>query len=266
MLLRPHEDQTGKAMSIVMSAFASLAVLMMIVDTGSMLNTLLPPFKTEPVRLISLFTPEIEKPDNGKKQQNPPKNKQNESPSQPANVQASVEPLAPSSVPKAVEPTNAALTTATIQTVPAVKAAGIAGLGVGEIGNQPPLFGLHPSDGKGKEDAVGNGTGSGGKIFGDNPNGEFSPVETMPSLDMANLMSQIQYPELARRARIQGMVYIRVLVGADGSVEQVKILQSDHMYLEAEALRAARNAKFTPGQQNGEAVRVWVVIPVSFKL
>lgn len=76
-----------------------------------------------------------------------------------------------------------------------------------------------------------------------------------------------QYPELARKAGIEGNAVVKALVDIDGSILNVKILKSSgNQMLDQAALVAAKNAKFTPARQRDKYVRVWVSIPIKFKL
>src|SRR5512133_589355 len=70
--------------------------------------------------------------------------------------------------------------------------------------------------------------------------------------------SPAPYPEEARSARAEGEVQLDVLVGADGSVQEVKLAQGVHPALDAAALAAAKELRFTPALMDGEAVAVWI--------
>jgi len=73
------------------------------------------------------------------------------------------------------------------------------------------------------------------------------------------------YPEMARKAGIQGMVVLEVLIGTDGSVEDVKVAKSIAM-LDDAAIAAAIQFKFKPGKQRDRLVRVWMSVPFQFRL
>jgi protein TonB len=74
-----------------------------------------------------------------------------------------------------------------------------------------------------------------------------------------------EYPEEARRAGIQGTVYVRALVGPNGEVEQVEVLKGPELLHEA-AIAAASATQFTPAKQNGMPVRCWVQMVFNFQL
>jgi protein TonB len=76
-----------------------------------------------------------------------------------------------------------------------------------------------------------------------------------------------QYPELARKAGIEGNAVVKALVDIDGSIAEVKILKSSgNQMLDQAALVAAKNARFTPAKQRDKYVRVYVSIPIRFTL
>lgn len=76
-----------------------------------------------------------------------------------------------------------------------------------------------------------------------------------------------RYPDLARRAGIEGQAVVKALVDIDGSVMEVQILKSSgNQMLDEAALAAARQWKFSPAKQRDKFVRVYVSIPVNFRL
>jgi protein TonB len=76
-----------------------------------------------------------------------------------------------------------------------------------------------------------------------------------------------KYPELAKKAGIEGTTTVQALVDVDGSIREVKILKSSgNQLLDQAAITAARNSKFTPAKQRDKFVRVWVSIPIKFRL
>lgn len=73
------------------------------------------------------------------------------------------------------------------------------------------------------------------------------------------------YPELARKAGIEGQVIVRVQVDKKGKARSVKVVKSDSPMLEAAAKFAALNAKYTPAITDKGAVNSWIEIPFSFR-
>ena len=80
--------------------------------------------------------------------------------------------------------------------------------------------------------------------------------------------SNIQYPTMAQEEGIEGRVYLKFVVEKDGSIGKVEVARGKHKELDAEAMRVVKKIpkKFTPAKQNGQAVRSWFTLPVTFKL
>ena len=101
----------------------------------------------------------------------------------------------------------------------------------------------------------------------------FDVVEQMPSFPggMGALMSwlnqNIKYPVIAAENGVQGRVIVQFVVEKDGSITDVKVAKSVDPSLDKEAARVvSAMPKWTPGKQNGSAVRVKYPVPVTFKL
>lgn len=97
----------------------------------------------------------------------------------------------------------------------------------------------------------------------------FVAVEEEPQLigGLAQLQSQVDYPETARRAGIEGQVVIQFIVNEQGNVEEPRIVRSVHPLLDEAAVDGIReHARFRPGRQRGEPVRVQFSLPIIFRL
>ena len=101
----------------------------------------------------------------------------------------------------------------------------------------------------------------------------FTVVEQMPMYPggdaalMGYLRDNIKYPTVAAENGVQGRVVVGFVVERDGSITDVKILRGVDPSLDREAMRVVKNMpKWTPGKQNGSAVRVKYQVPVSFRL
>ncbi len=73
------------------------------------------------------------------------------------------------------------------------------------------------------------------------------------------------YPELALRARIRGIVLLRVLVGENGSPAEIQVLRGAGGGLTEAAVSAVRRWTFEPGRKGGQPVRAWTTIPIPFE-
>lgn len=101
----------------------------------------------------------------------------------------------------------------------------------------------------------------------------FDVVEQMPSFPggngalMAWLSKNISYPAAAAENGIQGRVIVAFVVERDGSVTDVHTVRSVDPSLDREAESVVRRMpRWTPGKQNGQAVRVKYNVPVTFRL
>ncbi|MGO9437755.1 MAG: energy transducer TonB [Terracidiphilus sp.] len=83
----------------------------------------------------------------------------------------------------------------------------------------------------------------------------------------ANLIHDVapQYPPEAGRARIEGTVVLLALIGADGSVQDVRV-ESGLAILTQAAIDAVRQWRYKPYMVNGEPVEVDSRITINFTL
>ncbi len=73
------------------------------------------------------------------------------------------------------------------------------------------------------------------------------------------------YPEIARAARVEGVVILEVVIAEDGAVRDVRILRSIPL-LDAAATDAVRQWRFRPTLLNDEAVPIVMTVTVAFRL
>ncbi|MFZ0138032.1 MAG: energy transducer TonB [Candidatus Sulfotelmatobacter sp.] len=73
------------------------------------------------------------------------------------------------------------------------------------------------------------------------------------------------YPPLARQARIQGTVVLRVRINKTGDVENLQLV-SGHPMLAPAAIEAVKQWKYKPYLLNGDAVEVATTVTVNFTL
>ena len=117
----------------------------------------------------------------------------------------------------------------------------------------------------------------------------YEVVEQEPELigGLVGLQNRVEYPEDARRAGVQGTLYVQFVVRSDGAVSESRIVRAqprvprdliaeDGMLtpegreavdqLAEAALRAVDGSRFVPGMQRGEPVSVRYTLPVRFVL
>lgn len=121
--------------------------------------------------------------------------------------------------------------------------------------------------------AIGEGEGEGGpveiqndmKLEDDGPPPDFVPVEKQPQ-PIPGSSPAPEYPEIARRAGVEGTVWVKIWVDKEGLPKKAVILKSDAELFNKPAIDAAMKWKFTPAIMNNGPVSVWVSIPFKFRL
>lgn len=91
---------------------------------------------------------------------------------------------------------------------------------------------------------------------------EFWRVERQPVLVRSTMPV---YPEMAKRAGLEGVVFVAFTVGADGSVRQVRAVRGPEIFRKA-AIEAVSQFVFEPAVQNDRAVAVKMSMPIRFRL
>ncbi len=96
----------------------------------------------------------------------------------------------------------------------------------------------------------------------------FVIVEQMPELigGYNSLYENLKYPEIARKAGVEGRVVVSFVVDEQGNPTNATVTRPIGGGCDQEALRVVREAKFTPGKQRGKPVKVSMSLPITFKL
>jgi protein TonB len=96
----------------------------------------------------------------------------------------------------------------------------------------------------------------------------FVAVEDMPEPvgGLEAIQRSVDYPEIARRAGVQGRVFVLAYVNEKGEVTKTEVSRGIGAGCDEAAAAAVRKAKFVPGRQRGKPVKVRVSIPVRFQL
>jgi TonB family protein len=123
--------------------------------------------------------------------------------------------------------------------------------------------GMGPGDGRGVGPGTGYNMGGGGPNLG---GGSGAPATAVDSKPVALNSPQPRYTEEARKAKIQGTVTARVLVGADGSVKNVRIVRGLSYGLDEQAIQAAYQIRFRPAMKGGQPVSYWQAVTIDFNL
>ena len=98
----------------------------------------------------------------------------------------------------------------------------------------------------------------------------FTFAEQQPTFKgnvQAWLTSHLNYPASAADNNIQGKVFVKFVVGRDGSVSRAEVVRGVDPALDREALRVVNSMpKWNPGMNNGQPANVWFQLPITFKL
>jgi len=84
----------------------------------------------------------------------------------------------------------------------------------------------------------------------------------------ASIQKNLKYPEIARKAGLEARVVVGVLIDEQGNSVKTQILKDSgsNVGFEAAASAAVMKVKWYPAKQRDKPVKVWVSIPVNFKL
>ena len=93
------------------------------------------------------------------------------------------------------------------------------------------------------------------------------PIPVGGNVQNSKLIQKIDpaYPELAKRARVAGIVLLQVTVDEQGMVGEVKLIRG-HSLLNQSAIDAVRQWRYSPTLLNGEPVPVIATVTVNFVL
>ena len=74
------------------------------------------------------------------------------------------------------------------------------------------------------------------------------------------------YTQEARRESVTGTVVLRLVLGADGRVTDVRVVKALPGGLTEQAVEAARGIEFIPAQRDGRAVSQYVTVEYNFNI
>jgi TonB family protein len=102
------------------------------------------------------------------------------------------------------------------------------------------------------------------------PASDVEPAEILelpPDAAQGSLLRRIEpeYPEEARKQRIQGAVIVDVRIGRDGAVQDVKLV-SGHPLLADAAITAVKHWRFKPRVLKGKAVEMQTRVTLNFRM
>jgi uncharacterized protein len=74
------------------------------------------------------------------------------------------------------------------------------------------------------------------------------------------------YTTKAQQRAVEGIVYVRILVGQDGAVKKVRVLRGLPYGLSYQATDAAFQLRFKPATKDGQPVEFWQTVQIEFHL
>ena len=104
---------------------------------------------------------------------------------------------------------------------------------------------------------------------GTNQNGQylaFAEVMPEPIGGIGAIVKTIKYPDLAKRNNVEGKVYVLAHINENGVAEDVKVVRGIGAGCDEAAIEAVKNAKYNPGQNKGQNVKVKLTMAITFKL
>jgi len=125
------------------------------------------------------------------------------------------------------------------------------GAGIGSGGGTGVGMGNGPGVGDGR------GGGIGGGLY--RVGGGVSPPKEIYS-------PEPEYSEEARKAKYQGTVVVKCVVGPDGRVRDIQLPRTLGMGLDEKVIEKVKTWKFEPARKDGQAVAVLIAVEVNFHL
>jgi protein TonB len=123
---------------------------------------------------------------------------------------------------------------------------------------------VYGEDGKGDPAGLEGGVTQGGVV-----GGQVGGAIALPEDAIAPMPSKTNpippYPQEARAGGKMGTVVLKVIILADGSVGKVEVLRGEEPFVSA-ALGAVKGWKYEPARYKGQAISVYRIIQIPFKL
>ena len=89
----------------------------------------------------------------------------------------------------------------------------------------------------------------------------------MPVGGFQAIQRRLVYPEIARKAGVEGRVLVWAQIDVDGSVVRTKVVKSlGPNGCDEAAVTAIKAVDWNPAKQRDRPVKVWIAVPVDFKL
>ena len=76
----------------------------------------------------------------------------------------------------------------------------------------------------------------------------------------------IEYPEMAKKAGVEGKVYVLAYINESGGVDDVKVIKGIGAGCDEATVEAVKKSKFTVGKSAGAPAKVKLSLQIQFKL
>ncbi len=115
-------------------------------------------------------------------------------------------------------------------------------------------------------------------MLGDSGTGADFPVEALPDSVPAPVLvppsinpryadrMQPVYPSVLKRREVEGIVRVRVLIGADGHVKKIERLSATHDAFFRATERQSRKWRFNPATEDGKKIEAWYTVSLKFEM
>ncbi len=101
---------------------------------------------------------------------------------------------------------------------------------------------------------------------GDEAYAAFAEVMPEPISGMEGIYKKIEYPAVAKKAGIEGKVYVLVFINEGGDVDDVKVIKGLGGGCDEEVIDAVKESKFKPASNKGVPTKVKLSLAFTFKL
>lgn len=91
-------------------------------------------------------------------------------------------------------------------------------------------------------------------------------ISRPPDIPTEEIRRRVEYPVLANRQGIEGVVYLELFIDAEGVIQRIDILREPGYGLGAAAAAAFDGVTVVPAEANGDPVAVRFRYPVRFEL
>jgi len=140
----------------------------------------------------------------------------------------------------------------------------ITNLGLPWMGKETNSAGMEKGHGIGNHGGNGMGDDDGDGAGASNTEGNYANVVSQPACLHC---PEPPYTDEARKAKLQGNVTLRVLIGADGRAARIQLVKGLGLGLDEQALQAVRSWHFVPARDaRRQPVPTWVTIETRFQL